>query len=465
MGRRDARRLGVVKAAEAGRITNREAAAGLGLSVRQFRRLRGQVRERGEEGIVHGNRGRPSPRRLSEPMRARVVALLTGPVKLNDHHLADLLAEDVEDRIVVSPATVRRIRRELRLPPKRRRRPAQHRRRRGRKARRGELVLIDGSPFRWFDAQGPAWTLLGAIDDATSEILQLTLRPTEDLHGYVTLLAGLLSTHGVPVALYGDRSGILVRNDKRWTLAEELAGEQRPTQFGRMLAELAVAFIPARSPQAKGRIERLWATLQDRLAAELRLRGIVTCEAAMAYLPGFITTHNRRLAVAPAETASAFRSPPRDLERILGCVYDRVVARDNTVRIPGRWVQVPPGPYRRSWHKARVEARELLDGRLLVLHPRHGMIAEQAAPPAPFILESRSAERATRTRTRNGLPGSLQKPERPPARVRTRPRKHGIGSLTNIRRPGPDHPYNRGKKPQPPTFVAGAKGGTESLTR
>lgn len=457
MGRRDARRLGMVKAAEHGRVTNRDAAAGLGLSVRQFRRLRKRVREAGEQAIVHGNRGRPSARRLAAEVHDRVVALLTGSVKLNDHHVADLLAEE---QAVVSPASVRRIRQALKLPAKRRRRPPQHRRRRGRRARRGELVLIDGSPFRWFDAAGPAWTLLGAIDDATSEILHLTLRPTEDLHGYVTLLHGVLTAHGVPVTLYGDRSGILVRNDAHWTLAEELAGAQRPTQFGRMLAELGIAFIPARSPQAKGRIERLWATLQDRLAAELRLRGIATLEAALAYLPRFTAAHNRRHAVAPAQSPRAFRSAPRDLDRILACVYERVVARDNTVRIPGRWMQVPPGAYRRSWHKARVEVRETLDGRLLVLHPRHGLIAAQPAATTPFVLESRTADRATRRRRQDGAPGSRQKPDHQPARVPIHTGKRGIGHYTNVRRPGPDHPYNRGKKSQPPTFVDGLEGRT-----
>lgn len=456
MGRRDARRLGMVKAAEQGRVSNREAAAGLGISVRQFRRLRKRVREVGEPAIVHGNRGRVSSRRLAEEVRERVVAMLTGSVKLNDHHVADLLAEE---QVVVSPASVRRIRQSLRLSPKRRRRPSQHRKRRGRRARRGELVLIDGSPFRWFDAEGPAWTLLGAIDDATSEILHLTLRPTEDLHGYVTLLDGVLTSHGVPATLYGDRSGILVRNDSHWTLAEELAGAQRPTQFGRMLAELGIAFIPARSPQAKGRIERLWATLQDRLAAELRLHGITTPEAAMAYLMSFITAHNRRCAVAPAESARAFRTPPRDLDTILACVYERVVARDNTVSIPGRWVQVPPGSYRRSWHKSRVEVRETLDGRLLVRHPRHGTIAEQSAPPGPFTLESRSAERATRRRAQAGNPGARHKPEPPRLQAPVRDAERGIGHYTSIRRPAPDHPYNRGRKPQPPTFVDGVEGG------
>lgn len=455
MGNRDARRLGLIHAALQGKVTNREGAATLGLSVRQFQRLRRQVREHGARGVVHGNRGRPSPRRLAEATRQRVHELLTGEVKINDHHLAELVSEEGRP---VSPASVRRERRRLKLAPKRRRRPPRHHRRRERAARRGALVLIDGSPFPWFREAGVSYSLLGALDDASGEILALTLRPTEDLHGYVTLLRDLVQRHGVPVALYGDRSGILVRNDAHWTLEEELAGRQTPPQFGRMLEELAIRFIAATSPQAKGRIERLWATLQDRLATELRLKGLDSLTAATAYLPEFIGRHNRRWACDPREACSAFRAAPRDLDRILACRYARVVARDNTVSIAGRWAQVPPGPHRRSWHPAQVEVRELLDGRLLVLHPRHGAIAEQSAPEGAFVLQSRHARRTRQARRQNGLAGSSQGLDRPRPRLRTRPRSTGIGTLTNIRRPAANPPYKRGGKPQPPTHVAGAGG-------
>lgn len=122
-------------------------------------------------------------------------------------------------------------------------------------------------------------------------------------------------------------------------------------------------------------------------------------------------------------------------------------------------MQVPPGSYRRSWHKSRVEVRETLDGRLLVRHPRHGTIVEQPAPPGPFTLESRSAERATRRRAQAGKPGARRKPEPPRLQAPVRDAERGIGHYTNIRRPAPDHPYNRGRKPQPPTFVDGAEGG------
>jgi transposase len=461
MGRRDARRLGVVQAAVQGKLSNREGAEALGLSVRQFKRLRARVRVLGAAGMIHGNRGRPSLRRVSGALRTRVVDLLTGSVKLNDHHLADLL---VEDGWAVSAATVRRIRRELRLPAKRRRRPPQHRRRRDRALRRGALVLIDGSPFRWFDEQGPPCSLLGAIDDATGEVLALTFRPTEDLHGYTVLLHELLDAHGVPVALYGDRSGVLVRNDTHWTLAEELAGRQRPSQFGQMLEELGVRFIAASSPQAKGRIERLWGTLQDRLTSELRLHGHRTWEAASGYLPGFIRRHNQRRSRVPLATESAFRPAPRDLASCLACRYERIVARDNTVSIPGRWAQVPPGPLRRSWHRARVEVRELLDGRLLVIHPSHGVLAEQPAPASSFILESRDAPRATRTRMQARRAGVSPGPARPVPEPRIRRRRQTRGALTQIRKPITSHPWNKSYKTLTPV-PRGRRGVTESLTR
>jgi len=455
MGKRDARRLGVVQAAVQGKLSSREGAEALGMSVRQFKRLRAQVRARGAAGVVHGNRGRPSPRRLGPELRRRVEAMLTGVVKLNDHHIADLLGEDGWS---VSAATVRRVRGRLKLLPKRRRRPPQHRRRRERAGRRGALVLIDGSPFRWFDPEGPPCSLLGAIDDASGEILALTFRPTEDLHGYAVLLHELVSTHGVPVALYGDRSGILVRNDDHWSLEEELAGRQTPPQFGQMLEELGVRFIAATSPQAKGRIERLWGTLQDRLAAELRLYGHLTVEAATRYLPRFIHRHNQRYARSAREATTAFRPAPRDLDRLIACRYPRVVARDNTTSIPGRWAQVPPGPRRRSWHKARVEVRELLDGRLLVLHSTHGLIGEQPTPGPAFTLESRGASRSKRARVHDRLAGSRHSPDRPALPSAPRPKPTGIGTLTNIRRPGANHPWDRYTGPEPLRPRARAKG-------
>src|SRR4029450_5794444 len=141
-----------------------------------------------------------------------------------------------------------------RFPPRREPRP-----------RMGALVQLDASPFAWLETRGPVMSLHGAIDDATGTVLALHFRPTEDLHGYATLLHTLATQYGVPLAFYGDRLNVFLRNDAHWTLDEELRGTQDPTHFGQMLQALGVAFIPAGSPHAKGRIGGPWATLQGRL--------------------------------------------------------------------------------------------------------------------------------------------------------------------------------------------------------
>ena len=180
MGVQDAVRLAAIREAAAGRISIREAMRRTGLSRSQVLRYKRRYRRQGPSGLLHGNRGRPSARRTAEATRARIVALLEGPVVLNDCHLRDLLAED---QVTVSADTVRRVRQALGRPPKQRRRPRRYRQRREREAQVGAMVLIDGSPFRWLGEAQPMATLIGAIDDATGQILSLVLRPTD--HGRI----------------------------------------------------------------------------------------------------------------------------------------------------------------------------------------------------------------------------------------------------------------------------------------
>jgi transposase len=390
MGVQDAVRLAAIREAVAGRISIREAMHRTGLSRSQVLRYKRRYRRRGPPGLLHGNRGRPSTRRTAEAARQRIIALLEGPVVLNDCHLRDLLAED---RVVVSADTVRRVRQELGRPPKQRRRPRRYRQRREREAQVGAMVLIDGSPFRWLGEQQPPCTLIGAIDDATGRVLALIPRAEEDLHGYTLLLHDLVTRHGVPWTLYGDRAAVLVRNDRHWTIEEELEGRQRPSHFGLMLEELGIRYIAALSPQAKGRIERVWRTLQDRLSAELALHGCRTHEQLIAFLPGFITRFNRRLAQPPRDTRAAWRPAPRALDRILACRYPRVVAMDHSVSLGGTAIDLPPAPGGRSYARCRVEVRELLDGRTLVLYQGRALV-ERRPPSGAFTLKPRSAARA-----------------------------------------------------------------------
>jgi transposase len=334
MSRKEARRPGLVQLAVAGKITTAEGARVLEMSLRQFRRLKARYRAEGVRGLVHRRRGQPSGRGLDVEVRQRVVELVQTTYRdFNDCHCTEKL--QAVEGLRVSRSTVRRLRRARGLPPKRRRRPRQHRARRPRHPAMGSLVLVDGSQFDWLGTGTPL-LLLGAIDDATSTVLALHFRPAEDLHGYLTLLGRLAAQAGLPVTLYGERLGVFVRNDAHWTLEEELQGAQHPTQFGQILRDLGIGYIPAGSPQAKGRIERLWRTLPDRLVVELRLRGVTTLEGANAFLPAFLADFNRRFAHPAADPTPAWRRPSPDLANVLSSRYTRLVARDNTSSVHNR---------------------------------------------------------------------------------------------------------------------------------
>jgi transposase len=402
MRRKEVPRAGLLEAALEGRISNVQGARSMRVSLRQFQRVKARFAAEGVAGLVHRLRGRASPHRLAAEIHARAVALLQGPYAgLNDCHLTEKLRE--VEGLPLSRSTVRRLRRGAGVPATRRRRGREGRMRRTPEAQMGALVQLDASLFPWLGDRGPQLTLHGAIDDATGTGLALYFRPHEDLHGYATLLRMLCTTYGLPLALYGDQLGVFVRNDAHWTLEEELRGTQDPTHFGRILQELGIGYIAAHSPQAKGRIERFWQTLQDRLVSELRLRGISTLEAANAFLPIFLADLNPRFARAPADAGAAWRPVPRDLAAVLSCRYTRTVARDNTVRLGPRWVQLPR---RRSYAGRRVEVREALDGRLLVFIDGR-CAATQPAPAADFVLRPRrgpSGDRPKRRRAAQSLP-------------------------------------------------------------
>jgi hypothetical protein len=402
MRRKEVPRAGLLKAALEGRMSNVQGARAMRVSLRQFQRVKARFAAEGVAGLVHRLRGRPSPHRLAAEIHARAVALLQGPYAgLNDCHLTEKLRE--VEGLLLSRSTVRRLRRGAGQPATRRRRGREGRMRRTPEAQMGALVQLDASLFPWLGDRGPQLTLHGAIDDATGTGLALYFRPHEDLHGYATLLRMLCTTYGLPLALYGDQLGVFVRNDSHWTLEEELRGTQDPTHFGRILQELGIGYIAAHSPQAKGRIERFWQTLQDRLVSELRLRGISTLDAANAFLPAFLADLNPRFARVPADAAAAWRPVPRDLAAVLSCRYTRTVARDNTVRLGPRWVQLPR---RRSYAGRRVEVCEALDGRLLVFIDGR-CAATQPAPAADFVLRPRrgpSGDRPKRRRAAQSLP-------------------------------------------------------------
>jgi hypothetical protein len=214
-------------------------------------------------------------------------------------------------------------------------------------------------------------------------------REVEDSAGYILLTQGVVARKGRPVAIYRDRHSIFETPSKEPTLAEQLSGRREPTQFGRVLEELAIASIPAMSPQAKGRIERLWQTFQDRLVSEMRLAGISDIDAASRFLPGFLERFNQQFAVPAAEEGSAYRPMPEGLdpETVFCFKESRVVDSDNTISYGGKRLQLLASPERASYTKAKVEVHEHLDGTIAVYLEGHE-IKTRPAPPEPALLRA-----------------------------------------------------------------------------
>jgi transposase len=395
-----------------GRYDAGAAAALMGLSSRQVRRLAEAYRRAGPRALVHGNRGRPPAHTLAAETRSQVVELASQAAYAgyNHTHLHEVLAEELG--VLVSRRSVARILRSAGLRSPRRRRPRTHRQRRERSARTGMLVQVDASDHDWLEGRGPRLALVGAVDDATKEIVWAHFQAHEDSAGYLLLLRETVRRTGIPLAWYSDKHSSFKRNDKEpWTLAESAAGRREPTQVGRALEELGITLIPADSPQAKGRIERCWETLQDRLVKELRRAGAATCDQANAALHTYIPRYKARFALPPADAVTAYRRLPHriDLDGVCSMHYVRVVANDNTVRIEERLVQIPPGPRRRSYAQCRVELQERLDGELLVLY-EGGVIARQ---PRQSDLPIRARRRA-RGRELLAGPGTRTPPPAPP---------------------------------------------------
>jgi transposase len=406
MTTREQRRAWVLTRVLKDELTMAEAAETLGLSERQLWRLRVAFERHGPAGLVHGNRGRPSGRRLEASLRERVVELRrTTYGDVNDTHLAELLAE--REGIGISRPSLQRILRAAGLASPRRRRPPRHRSRRARMAAEGLLLQLDGSRHDWLEARGPRLTLVGAIDDATGMVPAAIFRDQEDAAAYLEILHATIVGHGLPGALYHDRHSAFAPTSPG---PAERGAPDELSQVGRALVELGIGSIVARSPQAKGRIERLWGTFQDRLVVELRLAGIVDRAGANAFLASFLPRFNARFAVPAADPVPAWRPVPAEvrLDRVLVFKYRCKVARDHTIRLDGQILQLPAGRGGRGYAGRLVEAHLRLDGSIVAFDgPRE--LAIRAAPPDPTQLRAEN-----RLRTEPGLvPGAATLPWMP----------------------------------------------------
>ena len=364
---KELQRVAVISRCVNGELTCARAAELLQITPRHVKRLKVRYRQGSAAALAHANRSRPSHRRLPERTRQALLRLARSKYAgFNDHHLHDKLIE--QEGFSLSRETLRRLLRAAGIGSPRQRRPPAHRQRRPPSACEGELIQLDGSPHDWLEGRGPLLTALGMQDDASGKILAAQFFPSETAEGYFHLLQSVLRRFGVPLAFYGDRSGIFVRHDDHWTLDEQLSGKRQPTQFGRALQQLGITFLAAHSPQAKGRVERLWGVLQDRLCSELRLAQAGDLDSANAVLRPFIADYNRRFARTPSHAAKAWRPAPGDLQRICAFVHERVVSNDNVVQWDGRRLQIPPQNRRFSFAGAKVQLYQALDGRIALYY-------------------------------------------------------------------------------------------------
>jgi len=440
LSKREEKRANVVVGIQAKELTVTEGAALLGLSERQVWRLLRAYRAEGLRGLAHRNRGRMPPHRTSDAVRARVVTLAQGVYDgANDSHLTDLLKE--REGLALSRPTVRRILREAGVRSPRRHRSPQHRSRRERFPEEGMLLQIDGSFHPWLEARGPKLCLIGAIDDATGQIAAAVFREREDTQGYFLMLQQVLQSKGIPQALYSDRHSIFQRSPQDpETLAEQLAGRRRPTQFGEALEALGIALVLAHSPQAKGRIERLWGTLQSRLVVELRLAAVTSLEEANQFITGYLPRFNKEFRVPPAQPGLAYRplDPAVALEEVLCFKYHRTVGLDNTVTLDEQVFQLVPGAAGRSYARRHVEIQERLDGSTVILCQGQ-RVGSRAAPAGPVTLRARRDRGELRTESKNTLvhsPSHLAQAQQP----HEKPRALGYSTPP---KPGPNHPWRR----------------------
>jgi transposase InsO family protein len=419
VSQKEIHRIHVIRLSIEGRETVGGGARLLGISVRQMKRLRRKMKERGVRGLLHGNRGKAAWNKTVAEKIKQVLELARGRYQgLNDTHLTEKLKE--KEKIALSRPTVRTILRQAGIAAVRKRGVKRHYKRRERKAQEGALLLWDGSPHRWFGKEQGECNLTAVIDDATGALLHGVFTLEEDAQSYLICLRQILLEKGVPLALYMDRHGIFRRNDDHWSLQEQLAGEQTPTQVGQALRELGIEPIFALSPQAKGRVERLFNTLQDRLVQELRLAGISTAPQASSFLNGpFKADFNTRFAKPARESQPAWRplSKGVDVDRICSFSYPATVGNDNAVRLAGMVLDIPPGPHHRGYAKARVEVRQLLDGRWRV-YLKNQLLLETTPPVVPAPLRTvRRRRRKTKIVKNNKIVKAISKNDRIKSRL------------------------------------------------
>jgi transposase len=374
-GVRQMRFEGLLERHERGDLSQVEAAEMLGISERSFRRWRDRLRDEGPSGLVDRRLGKPSGRRAGVAEIARMLELYRGSyADFTVKHFHEQLVKRHGYKLGYTVTKVHLHRAGLVTPAVKR---SAHRKRRPRRPMTGMMLHQDGSRHAWLPGDGRAYDLIVTLDDATSAIYSAFLVEEEGTASSFRGLGEVVSRHGLFCALYSDRGSHYFHTPK----AGEGVSKTALTQVGRALAQLGVEHIAAYSPEARGRSERVFRTLQDRLPKELRLAGITGIEAANRWLAEtYIASHNAQFAVAAEQSGSAFVPDTAGAWREILCVQDtRQVGNDNTVKWRTLRLQIPPSPLRPHFVKATVRVHEYPDGTLAVFLGPHRLADYDAA--------------------------------------------------------------------------------------
>jgi len=357
---RELKRLKTIQEAIERHITQKTASTEIGVSERQVRRLVKAVREQGETGIIHKGRGQISSKKIPVGKREGVLKLYRDKyMDFGPTFAAEKLNE--VNGIRLSKETLRKWLVEAGLWSKKSKKTS-HRHWRPRKERFGEMAQLDGSHHDWLEGRGPELVLMAYIDDATNEVFG-RFYDHEGTRPAMASFKRYAKKHGLPLSVYLDRHSTY-KNNKKFTPWEDIEGKELMTQFERALGELGVNVIHAYSPQAKGRVERLFGTLQDRLVKEMRLRNIKTIAEANSYLPQYLLAHNKKFSVSPANTTNAHIRLPKgfDLDSVLCIKNYRTVKNDNTIGYKGKLYQLLEDA-----GVKRITVRENLNGSMQLL--------------------------------------------------------------------------------------------------
>jgi len=327
---KEIKRATLIEACIKGECTIKQVAVALGLSERRVKQIKKEVKENGVKSIQHGNRGRKPKNTISNEVKNKILELRRSyEYELsNFKHFQELLKE--RENIDISYSALYNILRSagIKSPKKHRKSKLHHRRKR--KECEGMMLQADGTPFDWFGT-GEQYSLHGFIDDATGKITGLYMCKNECLLGYLEVLRQTLENYGIPISLYPDKYSVFFppkKVDDHITIEEQLNGREKGiTQFGRIVEELGIDMFPANSPQAKGRIERLWETLQSRLVTEFRINNITTIESANEFFNSYILKYNEKFSVTPSNSKSVYLKLPKryNLDELLCVKFERTI--------------------------------------------------------------------------------------------------------------------------------------------